>query len=74
MTAVGATTVVAITERTAERLKERAAPSWAKSAQRVVEPAVKLAQFTVELPATVWNTSLLLNCTVPAASDAVKLA
>jgi hypothetical protein len=58
VTAVGAATAVVTTGSSWEREKERAFPSWVRNAQRVVDPAVKVPQATVVLPAADWKTWL----------------
>jgi hypothetical protein len=61
LTKMGAATVVATTGSSSESAKERVVPSWAGTAHRVVDPAVKLPQSTVALPAADWYTWLLVN-------------
>jgi hypothetical protein len=72
--AVGAATTAAVTGTWRESVKGSAAPSWVRVAHRLVDPATRLAQFTVELPAAAWNTWLLLNVGGAADWDAVKVA
>jgi hypothetical protein len=74
VTAVGGPTTVAITGSSREIAKGRATPSWTRNADRVVDPAVKLSQFTVAPPAADWNTWVLSKGDDETDDDVEKLA
>jgi hypothetical protein len=61
VTAVGAETLAVVMGTVTLGVKDKAAPSWASTAQIIVELAERLLQVTVPAPAAALNSRLLLK-------------